>query len=392
MLSLWNVDFDRSTRTTRSQVGEVFIETLEVRNLSFLPKVWLKVIDKSALIGGTGSRIITGIGGKKTQVYIAHTYLQKRGWYNLGPTKISSGDIFGIFTISKTFDSDLRLLVIPYMTDIRFFLSPKGMLPGGRALREKTLEVTPYAAGIREYVPGDPLRRIHWPSSVKRQTLIVKEFEKDPLAEVWIFIDAMQNLHIHSDNIKVTDLNRIWWNRYKQAFYLPPDTFEYAVSCAASLAKYYIEEQREVALVSSGQSYNTLSPERGERQLGKILETLAVLEPEGNTPIWALINSQVKNLVRGSTVIIVTPDTDETLVNLAIELLHRGLVPVMILLDLASFGGKETSSGIAERLITQGVYTFLIRAGDDMKTVLENQDPTGRYGSSKGVDRLIFQR
>jgi hypothetical protein len=55
------------------------------------------------------------------------------------------------------------------MVDFQFFLAPFGILPGGHALREKTLEVTPYAAGVREYVPGDPLKRIHWPSSEKNR-------------------------------------------------------------------------------------------------------------------------------------------------------------------------------------------------------------------------------
>lgn len=369
--SLWRISLNRSARTSRSQVGDVFIENFEIINHSVLPKLWIKISDQSKLVGGTGSRVLTEIRGNKSQAYAAYTLLQRRGWYLLGPTNISSGDLLGIFSITREYRSASRLLVIPYMIDLRFFLVPEGMLPGGHALREKTLEVTPYAAGIREYVPGDPLKRIHWPSSAKRQALFVKEFEKDPLAEVWLFIDSQKYIHIRSESTGFTDLNRIWWSRYKSVYRLPPDTFEYAITIAASLVKYYINEKREVGMISDGQTYHVLPAQRGERQLGKMLETLAVLEPEGELPVWSLVNSQLKNLVRGSTVVLITPSNNRTLENLVVDLLHRGLIPVIILLDLASFGGDTTSSGIAERLINLGVSTFVIREGDYLKAIFE---------------------
>ena len=44
--------------------------------------------------------------------------------------------------------------------------------------------------GVREYVDGDPLNRIHWMSTARRDRLMVKEFELDPQSDVWIFLDA----------------------------------------------------------------------------------------------------------------------------------------------------------------------------------------------------------
>jgi uncharacterized protein (DUF58 family) len=374
-LSAVGISLNRSTRTTRKQVGEVFSEEFEVVNQSAVPKVWLKVTDKSELLGGTGSKVLTGIGGNKNRAYVAFSLLQKRGWFTLGPTQIETGDIFGLFLFQKTFQTNKRLLVIPYMFDIQFFLAPYGILPGGHTLREKTLEVTPYSAGVREYVPGDPLKRIHWPSSARKQMLIVKEFERDPLAEVWIFLDARQAVHIRSDETGLNDLHRIWWVRYKKAFRLPPDTAEYAISVAASLAKYYIKQKREVGLVSAGQNYSVLPAERGERQLGKILETLAVLEPEGDLPLWALVNSQVTHLPRGSTVVVITPAADEQILNITMELIHRGLIPVLILIDPSGFGSALPTDAISRQLTNQGISTFVIHEGDDIKTVLETPLP-----------------
>ena len=64
-----------------------------------------------------------------------------------------------------------------------------GILPGGDALRRRTHYVTTNASGVRDYAPGDSYSRIHWRSTARRDRLIVKEFELDPLADIWIVPD-----------------------------------------------------------------------------------------------------------------------------------------------------------------------------------------------------------
>jgi len=375
-LSILGVDLQRVSQSSRKQVGEIFSENYEVINRSYFPKAWLKVTDLADMPGGSGSRVLTWVGGRQSRTYVAYTYLQERGWFTLGPTQIETGDIFGLFLMRKAFSTHSRLLVIPYMADIQSFPAPFGILPGGRALRQKTLEVTPYAAGVREYVPGDPLKRIHWPSSARKQKLIVKEFEKDPLAEVWIFLDARSSVHCQRDSEGESNSSAFWRLKKNQAFALPPDTEEYAISIAASIAKYYVNQKREVGLVSAGQSYTVLPAERGERQLGKILETLAVLQAEGEMPLWGLISSQLSHLARGSTIIIITPSSDQRLMTVIMELIQRGLMPVVILIDQDSFGGLHTASDLESSLVNHGILTFLIQEGDDIKTKLESPHMT----------------
>lgn len=384
-VSIIGIHVRRSTRTTRKQVGEVFNESFEIINPSIIPKIWLKVTDQAQLPGASGSRVLTNMGARQSRTYLAYSLLMERGWFSLGPTQVESGDVFGLFLLSKTFPSETRLLVIPYTVDIRKFPAPFGILPGGRALRQKTLEVTSYAAGVREYVPGDPLKRIHWPTSARKQKLIVKEFEKDPLAEVWIFLDARAKVHFRKDTVDTPDSDDFVWIKEKREFKLPPSSEEYAISIAASIGKYYIRQKREVGLVAAGQSYTILPAERGERQLGKLLETLAVLRAEGDMPLWGLISSQLNHLARGSTVILISPSTDEQLLTVVMELIQRGLMPVVILIDQASFGGDGDSDMLESRLASRGILTFMVREGDPLKTVLEN--PATVFD-----ERMIFRR
>lgn len=372
LFALTGMEVKRNTRTNRKQVGEIFTENYEIINQSRLPKMMLKITDQSELPGAAGSRVVAWMGGRQTRSYSSYTLLQKRGWIWLGPTEVDSGDLFGLFRITKRFETDKRLLIMPYTVPIKEFPAPFGMLSGGQALRQKTLEVTSYAAGVREYVPGDPLRRIHWPTSARKQELIVKEFEKDPMAEVWIFLDARKSVHSHLEEIEEKQLSEFWWVKEKPVFRLPPYSEEYAVSAAASIGQYYIAQKRKVGLVTSGIIYTILPPERGERQLGKILETLSVIQPEGEMPLWGLVSSQLGHLVRGSTVILITPSSDEKLMTVVLELVQRGIMPVVILLDSASFGRVEGDNQLENRLFQKGIHTITIKAGDDLKSILEN--------------------
>ena len=89
---------------------------------------------------------------------------------------LSSGDPFGLFTRKKAYPADETLVVLPMTVNISTFPPPAGLLPGGKMIRLKTMDVTPHAAGVREYVPGDPMKRMHWKSTARRGHFMVKEF------------------------------------------------------------------------------------------------------------------------------------------------------------------------------------------------------------------------
>ena len=126
-----------------------------------------------------GSHVFSLVGGRESRTYLARTRLIERGIFPLGPTQLHSGDIFGLFPASRSYPSENSLLVYPMLFGVRYFPGPAGLLPGGEALRRRTPQITSNASGVREYAPGDPLNRIHWLSTARRNRLIVKEFELD---------------------------------------------------------------------------------------------------------------------------------------------------------------------------------------------------------------------
>lgn len=372
-LSLRGVRVQRGARTQRAEVGQPFDEVFEVHNSSRLPRLWLEVRDQAALPGSRGSRVLTMVKGGRRHFYSVRTYLVRRGVFGLGPTLLSSGDLFGLFRASRVFPPSTSVLVYPMMVEVHAFPNPPGLLPGGEALRRRTRQVTPNAAGVREYEPGDPLNRIHWPSTARKERLMAKEFELDPLADAWIFLDAERRVQAalpHSFSWQET--GPFWRSEFK--FELPPSTEEYAVSIAASLGRYFLRQGRAVGLVSCSQSASAgltlLPPDRGGRQLGKILEALALLNARGDLPLSALLTAQARHLPRGSTVVIITPSVRME-VALAVDLLvRRGLRPIAVLLDAASFGGPGGSAELAMAIKALNVPVYRVVNGADLSQVL----------------------
>ncbi len=354
-LALQGIGVQRAASAYRSQVGRVFEERFEVSVAGRFPRLWLEVRDESTLPGTHGSRVLTLLPGKQTRAYRAVTPLVQRGSFTLGPTVLASGDPFGLFPVSRQLQTGSTLLVYPYLVNVSQFPSPAGLLPGGEALRRRTHQVTPNAAGVREYEPGDSLNRIHWASTARRGRLITKEFELDPLAPVWIFLDASQAVQAALPYPREAAAALVDSLGKKKAGYsLPPSTEEYAISAAASIARYFIQRKRAVGLACRGDALSILPAEAGERQLGKILEALALLRAEGDLSLLALVMAQARHLARGSTVVVITPSTHNDIVIATDYLRRRSLRPVAVLVDAGSFGGPPGTDALALSIRTLG--------------------------------------
>jgi uncharacterized protein (DUF58 family) len=153
---------------------------------------------------------------------------------------------------------------------------------------------------------------------------------------------------------------------------LPPSTEEYAVSVAASLARYYLPRGRVVGMVSAGQAMRVLSAERGGRQLSKILEMLALLSADGKLALESLVQAGVQVIPRGSTVVLITPDSGDGVSLTAEFLMRRGMRPVAVLVDAASFGGSGKVERLENDLRILRIPVCRIENGDDLAAKLSD--------------------
>jgi uncharacterized protein (DUF58 family) len=263
-------------------------------------------------------------------------------------------------------------VVLPLLFNVSEFLSPPGLLPGGKAIRRKSIDVTPHASGVREYIPGDPMKRIHWPTSIRRDQLMVKEFEQDPQSEVWLFLDTHKGVHFarpeqDAESHPIDDLFLLRRRQVK----LQPSSLEYAVSITASLAHYFIGQRRAVGLVTASyRSYKVITAERSERQEAKILEELAFLQAESTYTLPGLVTAQMGQLPQGSSAILVTPMIWTELLIAVDSLQRRNLRPVVVLLMVESFGSRTSNEELAQSLTERNIPLCRVYCDADLSETL----------------------
>ncbi len=390
------VNVQRISRTTRSQVGKIAEERLIVENRAPLPKIWLEVRDHSTLPNHRASRVVSPLGSRKTFTWTVQTRCLQRGRFVLGPLTLVSGDPFGLFQTSRRLDvpGTSTIIIYPPTVDVPTFAPLIGILPGGDTMRRRTPYVTTNVSGVRDYAPGDSFNRIHWASTARTGRLISKEFELDPTADVWLFLDLEHSAQAElpwAEHLVKTETRLPW--EVGPELVLLPSTVEYATAITASLAKHFIERDRGVGFIAYSQHREVIPADRGERQLTKILETLSVIRADGRIPLAEIIAAEGAHLSRNTTAVIVTPTDEHYWVAAARDLSQRGIKVIAVLLESHSFGNPRSNEALLTELSISGISTYLVREGDDLVEALARPRargvrPVGRF-AQMAVEQAI---
>ena len=361
----------RRTLTRVAQVGQVLEEEFLLTNLSRIPKLWTEVRDFSTLPGHYASRVVGWVNGKQWRGWRITTFCSRRGRYTLGPMVISSGDPLGIYQMRRTLNRVNSILVYPATWQFGEFPLPGGHLPGGEAQRRRTHYVTTNASGVRDYMTGDVINRIHWPLSMKRMRLTVKEFELDPMSEIWILLDLERAAQVSMPDPEAPPdgLTEITPGT-PATFVLPPQTEEYVIAMAASVAQHFLKQGRAIGMVTYNQHREMLNSDRGERQINKVMETLSVLHADGPLPFERVLRAEGALLPRGATVIAISASTDVRWALSIQQMVRSGLRSVAVVIDAETFGGAP-SAPVIGALAEAGAVVRVVKRGQSLSEAIE---------------------
>ena len=179
----------------------------------------------------------------------------KRGHLRLTGLTVARPDPFGLFKSFASIPNPQSVLVLPK----RYPLPPihlpgvRKYQPGGVALASSVGDSEEFLS-LRDYRPGDPLRRIHWKSWAKIDKPIVKEYQDEFFVRHALILDTFQEAG-HSD------------------------IFEEAVSVAASFASSIQTQDSLLDLMFVGTEAYCFTSGRGLAQADKMLEILASVRP-----------------------------------------------------------------------------------------------------------------
>jgi len=360
--NLAGIDIAPDRHTDRLQEGAQFEEQITVKNNSWLGKIWLEIDDPSDMPGHNAKRVIT-VGAKRSKAWRVRSTITRRGLYSVGPVEVTTGDPFGLFKHTRTYGRPQNVLVYPRASELPNFFVPPASLPGEGRFRRRTHYVTPNASGVRPYEFGDSFNRIHWPSTARTGDLMVKIFELDPASDIWIILDMHRDVHLGEGD---------------------DATEEHCVRIAASVARYFLTANRSVGYMAFGRNFEVQEAERGVQQYTRILEALAMVRAWGDVPIGNLLANEARRFGRHTTVVVITPSTDEAWVGGLGALQQRGVKVAAILLEPSTFGGEESSLGVFASLAASDVYTYLVKRTDDLGSALGAAGGTVEQQTARG--------
>lgn len=307
-------------------LGEKVAVRLQFRNQGWLPVLWLKVQDELPVGLSTEpsySRVTSLAPGAVTQFdYILDA--RKRGYYPIGPLLYSTGDILGLHASSQRQEAAQSLTVYPRIIPLSSVRIPSHSPQGTLRHHQPIFEDPTRVFSKREYTAGDSLRRVDWKSTAATGRLQIKVFEPSIALETFIFLD------LNNDDYQLR--SRI-------------DASELAIVIAASLAAWITEKHQAVGLRVNGKDplSNTGLPaalplNKGQANLMRILETLARVELIEASPLTELIQQQRYRLPWGTTLIVISGQASQSLLD---ELYQARRAGQDTLLILAGPGGYD---------------------------------------------------
>jgi len=334
-LSLHGVSCERILSGRRVFPGETVEVTLRLNNRKLLPLPWITVDDEiplgvaSNLTLTPGSKSGTGILSKTasllwyTGIHWHHDLdCSRRGYYELGPAKVTSGDIFGFYPRSQDMQLTDHIIVYPRIFPISQIGIPSLYPLGETKAEQRIFEDQTRTIGVRDYTAHDSLKRIHWKASARHQCLQVRVFEPTTTLKVALFL-AVDSFEYCEDG--------------------QDDDFELGISMAASIANYIIEQGSPAGVfvntckADSGQSV-VLPPSGSHGQLMNILEELAKVTSSVSVPVEEFLQSELKDLPWGTTLVLITSKHTESMSGVLADLKESRRKMVVI----------QVSDGVAE--------------------------------------------
>jgi uncharacterized protein (DUF58 family) len=226
----------------------------------------------------------------------------RRGYYNIGPVRYLSGDIFTLFTIEREHQYLDQLIVYPKVWPLETLTLPAKEMFGEINARRSLFTDPIKTQGIRDYQPQDRFRDVHWKATARRGNLQTKVY--DPSSGMTV----------------VTFLNVATFPKHWMGF--EPEVLERAVSVTASIASFCADQKWATGVFANGSVPRSdqpirVPPGRSPDQLTRILEALAAVTEFATGSIELLMNQESKRLPWAATFVLVTGViTEEMLVGL----------------------------------------------------------------------------
>ena len=295
---------------------------LQLNNKSVFPLFNLVIEDylPCAPLGKQHKRLLIDYLPAGRQIDLSYDIVCRlRGRYSLGPVKVYFFDPLGIFFVRKIFREYSDLFVYPrYFNIAKFPPLTKGVMPWFGVVTGRRGGGDDEFFGTREYKKGDPIKLIHWFSSARKNTLIVKEFQNQSFfrATVIFNLSRADNFGEGKDSV-----------------------VEYMIKIAASVVKYLLDQNVSVEIIAHAEEMVHIPSNKGVEHLEDILRFLAVAQAESQTSLEEMFEDFVRFIPNDSNLIVIMLDRDWEYLQGMFLLSKRSVSIIPLILVSSSFLG-----------------------------------------------------
>ena len=232
---------------------------------------------------------------------------QRWGIYRIGPVAVSTRDSMGFFAFEAASDEQPVLRVFPREERVAHAIRPAEtqLFTGDEVSRQKGEGIE--FAGVRQFEPGDPGRRINWSVSTRLQKLHINELHPERNADVVVFLDSFSELGDRENS-----------------------TLLMAVRATATIARHYLRRRDRVGLVTFGGTVRWQVPSMGVRQAYRIIDALLRTDAMLSYAWKGIGAIPVQTLPAGALVVAVSPLMDKRTRSALLELRGRGFDLVVV--------------------------------------------------------------
>ncbi|MFA5309878.1 MAG: DUF58 domain-containing protein [Dehalococcoidales bacterium] len=346
---LWNkyclhrIEYKRRLSQNQVFFGEDIVFEIEIVNRKPLPLAWLQVEDelpervkllKGKAADSVDDRVtltnIFPIGMYHRVKRRFPMHCGERGAFIFGPTRLRSGDLFGFFRREKLIEQQDYLMVYPRLVPLEKLGIPSQQLFGDIRLKHHLFQDPVLTAGVREYLPGDSLKRIHWKSTARLGRLQTKIYEPTTTVDISILLDVR--------TLKAP----LWGSNYQLQ--------ELSIITAASISQHALNTGFRVGLYVNqitrfSQGMVSVPHSQHPDQMPRILEALAQLHQVETTPMTRHIREVASSLPWGSTMLLITAQPEEKLMAALLDLRRVGRSLALVVVGGAPIEGEETLTG-----------------------------------------------
>ncbi|MEC0127884.1 DUF58 domain-containing protein [Paenibacillus pabuli] len=270
----------------------------------------------------------------------------ERGKYVFSETECASEDIFGLIEHRGTFKAKGEFRVLPRTVFIPYWqlYDRKSRLSGPQTALTRSRRETTQINGVRDYVYGDRLSRIHWNATAKTGTWKSKEFEHESVPKTILVLDALAGSYEHGE------------------------AFELAVSTAASLLEYGSRERMGMGLLTLSEITAFFAPSESLLERQKMMHHLVDIQYNGqDNRLLPGVEKMTRQLPQGAYFVVISPQKDEKVLELLRWADTRGMTPCHILTDTSE---SRRSAEWNAMLRGRGTRSFTVSHLQELPTVM----------------------